>query len=79
MIFQKQVIFMFTAVFCLLAQINAQKMNFFVKNLFNKREHIRLKLRIYSHLLNKSLTENFIFCVLQVFNTWRRLVSSLLF
>ena len=57
---------MFTVVFCVLAQINAQKMNFFVKNLFNKREHIRIKLRIYSHLLNKSLTENFIFCVMNI-------------
>ena len=50
----------------LLAQINAQKMNFFVKNLFSKCEHIRIKLRIYSHLLNKSLTENFIFCVVNI-------------
>ena len=57
---------MFTAVFCLLAQINAQKMNFFVKNLFNKCEHISIKLRIYSHLLNISLTENFIFCVVNI-------------
>ena len=41
-------------------------MNFFVKNLFSKCEHIRIKLRIYSHLLNKSLTENFIFCVVNI-------------
>ena len=38
-------------------------MNFSIKNLFSKCEHIRMKLRIYSHLLNKSLTEDFIFCV----------------
>ena len=57
---------MFTVVLCLLAQINAQKMNFFVKNLFTKFEHIRIKLQIYSHLLNKSLTENFIFCVVNI-------------
>ena len=50
----------------LLAQINTQKMNFSVKNLFSKCEHIRIKLRIYSHLLNKSLTENFIFCVVNI-------------
>ena len=37
-------------------------MNLSVKNVFSKCEHIRIKLRIYSHLLNKSLTENFIFC-----------------
>ena len=43
-----------------------KKMNFSVKNLFSKCEHIRIKLRIYSHLLNKSLTENFIFCVVNI-------------
>ena len=32
-------------------------MDFFVKNLFSKCEHIRIKLRIYSHSLNKSLTD----------------------
>ena len=57
---------MFTVVFCLLAQINAQNMNCFVKNLFSKCEHIRTKLRIYSHLLYKSLTENFIFCLVNI-------------
>ena len=41
-------------------------MNFSVKNFFSKCEHIRIKLRIYSHLLNKSLTENFIFCVVNI-------------
>ena len=38
-------------------------MNFLVKKLFSKCEHIRVKLRIYSHLLNKSLAENFTFFV----------------
>ena len=37
-------------------------MNFFVKNLFSKCKNIRIKLRIYSYLSNKSLTENFFFC-----------------
>ena len=41
-------------------------MNFFLKNLFSKCEHIRTKLQIYSHLLIKSLTENFIFCVVNI-------------
>ena len=50
----------------LLAQIDAQKINFFVKNWFSKCEHIRIKLRIYSHLLNKSFRENFIFCVVNI-------------
>ena len=41
-------------------------MSFVVKDLFSKCEHIRTKLRIYSHLLNKSLTENFILCVVNI-------------
>ena len=57
---------MFAVVFCLLTQINAKKLNFFAKNLCSKCEHIRLNLQIYSHLLNKSLTENFIFCVVNI-------------
>ena len=57
---------MFAVVFCLLTQINAKKLNFFAKNLCCKCEHIRLNLQIYSHLLNKSLTENFIFCVVNI-------------
>ena len=41
-------------------------MNIFVKNFFSKCEHIRTKLQIYSHLLNKSWTENFISCVVNI-------------
>ena len=41
-------------------------MNFFVKNLFSKCEQICIKLRIYSHLLNRSWAENFIFCVVNI-------------
>ena len=40
----------------------AQKMKFSIKNFFNKCDQIRRKLRISSHLLKKSLMENFIFC-----------------
>ena len=40
----------------------AQKMKFFIKDFFNKCYQIRRKLRIWSHLLKKSLMENFIFC-----------------
>ena len=39
---------------------------FFVKNLFSECEHIRVKLRIYPHLLNESLKENFVFCVVNI-------------
>ena len=40
----------------------AQKMKLSIKNLFSKCDQIRRELRIWSHLLKKSLMENFIFC-----------------
>ena len=43
-----------------------KKMNFSIKNHFSKCEHIRIKRRIYSHLLNISLTKSFIFCVVSI-------------
>ena len=39
------------------------KMNFSIKDFFSKWDQIRRKLRIWSHLLQKSIMENFIFCV----------------
>ena len=42
--------------------ITTQKLKFSTKNFFSKCDQIRRKLRIFSHLLNKSLMENFIFC-----------------
>ena len=41
---------------------NAQKMKFFIKDFFSKYDQIRSFLWIWSHLLKKSLMENFIFC-----------------
>ena len=41
-------------------------MNFSIKDFFNKCDQIRRKLRIWSHLLMKSLLENFIFCGVSV-------------
>ena len=38
------------------------KMKFSIKDFFNKCDQIRRKLRIWSHLLKKSLMENFMFC-----------------
>ena len=38
-------------------------MKFFIKDVFSKYDQIRRKLRIWSDLLKKSLTENFILCV----------------
>ena len=40
----------------------AQKMKFSLKDFFSKCDLIHRKLRIWSHLLKKSLMENFIFC-----------------
>ena len=40
----------------------AQKMKFSIKDFFSKCDQISKKLRIWSHLLKKSLMENFIFC-----------------
>ena len=43
----------------------AQKMKFFIKGFFSKCNQIRKKLRIWSHLLKKSLMENLIFCAVK--------------
>ena len=40
----------------------AQKMKFSIKDFFSKCDQIHRKLRIWSHLLKKSLMENFISC-----------------
>ena len=45
-----------------LKEYTAQKMKFSIKNFFSKYEQIRSFLQIWSHLLKKSLMENFIFC-----------------
>ena len=44
----------------------AQKMKFFIKNFFSKCDQLSSFLRIYSHLLTKSLIENFIFCAVLI-------------
>ena len=41
-------------------------MNFFIKDFFTKCDQIRSFLRIWSHLLRKSLLENFIFCAVSL-------------
>ena len=42
--------------------ITAQKMKLFIKDFFSKCDQICWIIRIWSHLLKKSLMENFIFC-----------------
>ena len=39
-----------------------KKMKFYIKDFLSKCDQIRSFLRIWSHLLKKSLMENFIFC-----------------
>ena len=41
---------------------NTQRIKFSIKYFFNKCDQIRSFLQIWSHLLKKSLMENFIFC-----------------
>ena len=43
-------------------RFTAQKMKFSIKDFSSKCDQIHKKLRIWSHLLEKSLMENFIFC-----------------
>ena len=45
----------------------AQKMKFSSKDFFSNCDQIRRKLRIRSYLRKKSLMENFVFCVVQLF------------
>ena len=42
--------------------LTVQKMKFSIKDFLGKCDQIRRKLLIWSHLLNKSSMENFIFC-----------------
>ena len=44
-------------------------MKFPIKDFFGKYDQIRRKLRIWSHLLKKSLIENFIFCAVKTQNS----------
>ena len=49
-------------VFLQIVDRTVQKMKFSIKDFFSRCEQIRRKLRIWLHLLKKSLMENFIFC-----------------
>ena len=50
-------------------KLTAQKMRFSIKDFFSKWDQICRKLQIWSHLLKKSLMENFIFCAVSIENT----------
>ena len=45
--------------------VTAQKMKFSINDFSSKCDQICRKLRIWSHLLKKSLMENFIFCAVR--------------
>ena len=49
-----------------------QKMKFSIKDYFSKCDQIPRKLRIWSHLLKKSLMENFIFCAVKGVLIWEK-------
>ena len=49
-----------------LNKYTAQKMKFSMKDFFSKCHQIRIFLRIWSHLLKKSLEGNFIFCAVVI-------------
>ena len=50
-----------------LGSITAQKIKFSIKDFFSKCDQIRRFLQIWSHLLKKSLMENFIFCAVWMY------------
>ena len=57
------------------ASDTAQKTKFSIKHFFSKSNHIRRKLRIWSHLLKKSLAQEFIFVQCKRSNVLSREIS----
>ena len=51
---------------CIFLKNTAQEMKFFIKDFFSKYDEICSFLQIWSHLLKKSLMENFIFCAVKL-------------
>ena len=51
-------------------------MKFSIKDFFSKCDQICSFLRIWSHLMKKSLMENFIFCAVQMYNHFVKLYSD---
>ena len=56
--------------------ITAQKMKFSITDFFSKCDQIRRKLRIWSHLQNKSLMENFNFCAVHKKMNWLKRIRK---
>ena len=53
--------------------VTAQKIKFSFKDFFSKCDQIHSFLRIWLHLLKKSLMENFLFCALRPVSKWREI------
>ena len=68
-----------TIQFLLSIHRTAQKMELSIKDFFSKCDQILRELRIWSHLLKKSLMENFTFCAVQCIDLVKlKLARSLL-
>ena len=50
--------------------VTSQKMKFSIEYFFSKCDPIRRKLRIWPHVLKKSLMENFIFCAVSFYSNF---------
>ena len=61
-IYSFSVFYWFFQSYYVLYAVTAQKMKFSIKDIFSKCDQICKKLLICSHLLKKSLMENFFFC-----------------
>ena len=55
-----------------------KKKKFFIKDFLSKCDQIRSLLRIWSHLLKKSLTKNFIFCAVLPYRIMLRLMLKIM-
>ena len=66
-----------TTITCFFLKSNtAQTMKFSFRDFFSKCDQICRKLRIWSHLLKKSLMKSFFFCALKVSTNTDKLVES---
>ena len=62
--------------FSLKVQCQCTKMKFFIRNVFSRCDQICIFLPIWSHLLKKSLMENFIFCEVYFVIDFERCILS---
>ena len=53
-----------------------KKIKFSIKDFFSKCDQISRKLRIWSHLLKKSLMENLFFCAVRIQNPIKHLIEN---